>query len=332
MDEEKNDKVGRVLGIYTKLMNGYLVNKVEEAQNYGVNERSIQRDIDDIRNYLDSDSMNTGYQNSVIYDHIKKGYRLEQIYKIKLNNSEILAICKILLESRPFTKYEMESMLERLIECCVPKANRKLVADLIKNEQFHYIEPQHKKTFIDDMWKIGQAIQSSQYIQIEYQRSEDKAIVKRKLKPVAIMFSEYYFYVTAFIDEKDEARKDFDVINDCFPTIYRIDRIQKLQVLDERYHIPYSSRFEEGEFRKRIQFMYGGKLQRTKFWYKGHSIEAVVDRLPTATIVEEKKGCFLVLAETFGKGIDMWLRSQGDLVKIVNEQNEEDIENWIDSY
>lgn len=40
----------------TKLMNGYIVKKSEESVNYGVNERSIQRDIDDIRNYLDLDS------------------------------------------------------------------------------------------------------------------------------------------------------------------------------------------------------------------------------------------------------------------------------------
>ena len=38
-----NGKIDRVLDIYTKLMSGALVNKAEEAQNYGVNERSIQR-------------------------------------------------------------------------------------------------------------------------------------------------------------------------------------------------------------------------------------------------------------------------------------------------
>ena len=319
MDEEKNIKVERVLGIYTKLMNGYLVNKSEEAQNYGVNERSIQRDIDDIRNFLDNDGINSGIANSVIYDRLEKGYRLEQIYRIKLSNSEILAICKILLESRPFTKLEMESMLGRLIECCVPKANRKLVSDLIKNEEFHYIEPHHKKVFIDDMWKIGQAIQSSQYIQIEYQRNIDKTIVKRKVKPVAIMFSEYYFYVTAFIDDKDDARKDFDVLNDSFPTIYRIDRIQRLNVLEERFHIPYSSRFEEGEFRKRIQFMYGGKIKKVKFTYSGYSIEAVLDRLPTAKILDEHDGVYTILAEVFGDGIYMWIRSQGEYIKVLEE-------------
>lgn len=88
-----------MLGIYTKLMNGCLVNKIEEAQNYGVNERSIQRDIDAIRNFLELDSENTGFINPVIYDRSDRGYRLGQIYKMKLTNSEVLALCKILLNS-----------------------------------------------------------------------------------------------------------------------------------------------------------------------------------------------------------------------------------------
>ena len=41
MKEEGKDKVKRVLGIYSKLMNGYTIDKAEEAQNYSVNERSI---------------------------------------------------------------------------------------------------------------------------------------------------------------------------------------------------------------------------------------------------------------------------------------------------
>ena len=149
---------------------------------------------------------------------------------------------------------------------------------------------------------------------MDYLRTKDKTVVTRKVKPVAIMFSEYYFYLTAFIDDK-EVQKDFDVINDSFPTIYRIDRIRKLKVLDEHFHIPYSSRFEEGEFRKRVQFMYGGKLQKVKFKYSGADIDAILDRLPTARILDEEDGVYTVSAEVFGKGIDMWLRSQGDVVE-----------------
>lgn len=312
----KSDKIARILGIYTKLTNGCLINKAEEAQNYGVNERSIQRDIDDIRNYFENEAANVGFINSVIYDRSEKGYRLEQIYKMKLSNSEVLAVCKILLDSRAFTKVEMQAILDKLVSCCVPKSNQKIVEDLICNEKFHYVEPRHKTDFIDVMWDIGQAIRNCKYIEIEYERSKDKKIVKRVVKPTAIMFSEYYFYLAAFIDDED-IRKDFDVINDSFPTIYRIDRIKKLKILEKEFHIPYSSRFEEGEFRKRIQFMYGGKLKKVKFKYFGCDIDAVLDRLPTATILSEENGVYTVGAEVFGKGIDMWLRSQGDLVKIL---------------
>lgn len=320
MENIKSDKIERVLGIYTKLMNGYLVSKTEEAVNYGVNERSIQRDIDDIRNYLESDGERVGCINSVIYDRIGKGYRLEQIYKMKFSNSEVLALCKILLDSRAFTRTEMTGMLDKLISCCVPKTNQKLVTDLIGNEAFHYVEPRHKTKFIDTMWDIGQAIRSCNYIEVDYTRMKDKAVVKRKLKPVAIMFSEYYFYLTAFIDDEN-VRKDFDVINDSFPTIYRIDRIKNLRVLDEKFRIPYSSRFEEGEFRKRIQFMYGGKLQKVTFKYSGTNIDAVLDRLPTAQVLSEEDSIYTVSAEVFGKGIDMWLRSQGTIVTIISQQN-----------
>lgn len=311
----KSDKIARILGIYTKLMNGGIVNKAEEARQYGVNERSIQRDIDDIREYFENETADIGFINSVIYDRSAKGYRLEQLYKTRLSNSEILAVCKILLDSRAFTKKEMLLLLDKLVECCVPQTNQKAVMDLISNEEFHYVEPRHHTVFIDKLWTLGQAIRASQYIEIDYMRTKDKKIVRRKLKPVAILFSEYYFYLTAFIDNK-EVQENFDVLNDAFPTIYRLDRIKKLKLLEEKFHIPYSSRFEEGEFRKRIQFMYGGKLQKVKFEYSGTDVDAVLDRLPTARIIKEEDGKYVIEAEVFGKGIEMWLRSQGEVVRL----------------
>ena len=161
------------------------------------------------------------------------------------------------------------------------------------------------------------AIRTSHYVEIKYERLKDKKIVVRKLKPVAIMFSEYYFYLTAFLDDEDQSRYDFDVINDSFPTIYRIDRIKKLKMLDEQFNIPYASRFEEGEFRKRVQFMYGGKLQRVRFKYTGPDVDAILDRLPTAEITDEDDDGYTIKAEVFGKGIDMWIRSQGDYIQMI---------------
>lgn len=316
MDDLKGNKIMRILSIYNKLLKGENVNRTSEAQEFGVNVCSIQRDIDDIRAFLDN-SYNNGLHYQIVYDHCEKVYRLESAEQISLNKSEALAVCKILLDSRAFTKAEMKSIIDRLVECCVPIESRGVVKELLLNEEYHYIEPRHHSKIIDKIWEIGQAIHGNNYIEIEYFRLKDKSVVKRKLKPVGLMFSEYYFYLTALIDDNDEARQDFNVLNDAFPTIYRIDRIKKLLVLGEKFNIPYSSRFEEGEFRKRVQFMYGGKLQRIKFKYSGSDVDAVLDRLPTANIVSENAGVYVITAEVFGDGINMWLRSQGDLIEVL---------------
>lgn len=321
MEKENTDKVKRVLSIYTKLINGSLINKQEEALINNCNERSIQRDIDDIRNYMEIQGIEDGFINTVVYDRERKGYKLEQIYKMKLTNPEILAICKILLDSRAFTKEEMDGMLGKLIETCVPTDNQKLVKKLIANEEYHYIEPRHKSEFISKMWDIGEAIYNHQYIEIKYQGIQGSSVKTRKLKPLAIMFSEFYFYLAAFIDD-DKVRENFNVLNDSFPTIYRIDRIQDYRIIEDKFKVPYQNRFEEGEFRKRIQFMYGGKLRHIKFKYCGYSVEAILDKLPTAKIMSETKNedgkdTYIIYADVFGDGIDMWLRSQGDNIELI---------------
>lgn len=314
--QEGTDKISRILDIYTKLIEGKNINKLEESQNHNVNERSIQRDIEDIRYFFEADTSSLVYGNEVVYDRVKKVYTLKQTYNTKFTNPEVLAICKILLESRAFIKEEMENLLEKIIISCVPEENRKIIDNLIKNELFHYIGPRHGISFLDNLWTLSQGITRCHYINIKYLRLKDKSIVTRKVKPLAIMFCEYYFYLAAFIED-DDLRENFDVVNDSFPTIYRVDRIKNITLLDEKFSIPYKDKFKEGEFKKRIQFMYGGKLQKIKFKYKGLDINAILDRLPTALVLSEEDGIYIVQAEVFGKGIDMWIRSQGDNIELI---------------
>ena len=306
-------KSDRLLQIYSRLVGGDILNKKELAQQFHVTERSIQRDMESLRCFF----ADQGLRQDIIYDKGVKGYRLENPALPLLNNSEILAVCKILLESRSMRKDEMLPILDKLISCCVPERSKKAVSDLLANEKYHYIEPHHGQHILNGLWEIGQAVQNHQVMEIEYERLKEPTLVKRVIEPVGIMFSEYYFYLTAFLREVDR-EKEFDNKDDLFPTIYRLDRIRSFKVLDERFHVLYKDRFEEGEFRKRVQFMYGGKLERIKFKYTGPSIEAVLDRLPTAEIVEQDEDGWVVTAEVFGKGIEMWLRSQGNYIIIIS--------------
>ena len=317
--EQKDLKIAkdRLLAMYAQLAEGKPLYKAREAVKYNCSLRSIQRDIEDLRSFFADRSETTGVVQELIYDRKLNAYRLVPPLRNLLTNEETFAVLKVLLESRSLTKVELFPILEKLISCCVPPDNRRQVTDLIANEKYHYVEPRHKKEILEKMWNLSAAIRAHKEIKITYMRQSGDD-VSRVLKPVGIMFSEFYFYLVGFIDKENQLEKiKFEVENDPFPTIYRIDRIKEYAVTDRHFNVPYQNRFEEGEFRKRVQFMYGGKLQKIKFWYKGPSVEAVLDRLPTAKIEQQNENGYLISAEVFGKGIDMWLRSQGDMVEMV---------------
>ena len=302
--ESSNVKAQRLLSLYTRLEDGEVLNKSDEAERFNVTTKSIQRDIDTLREFFSSEYMS----QTVVYDKKLDGYYLSA-KENKLTNSEILAVSKILLESRSMPKDDMNRILDKLLDCCVPEQNKKKVVKLIGNERLHYIEPHHKVSIMDRLWEIGTAVEQQRIMKISYEKLKNHEIVERIIEPVGIMFSEYYFYLTAFIRNIDRD-KEFQNKDDLFPTIYRIDRIKDFNITNEHFKVRYAERFEEGEFRKRVQFMYGGKLQTIHFNYKGQSIEAVLDRLPTAEAHENADGSWNVTAEVFGKGIDMWLKSQ----------------------
>lgn len=318
--EQKDLKIAkdRLLAMYAQLAEGKPLYKAREAVKYNCSLRSIQRDIEDLRSFFADRSETTGLVQELIYDRKLNAYRLVPPLRNLLTNEETFAVLKVLLESRSLTKAELFPILEKLISCCVPPDNRRQVTDLIANEKYHYVEPRHKKEILEKMWNLSAAIRAHKEIKITYMRQSGDD-VSRVLKPVGIMFSEFYFYLVGFIDKENQLEKiKFEVENDPFPTIYRIDRIKEYAVTDRHFNVPYQNRFEEGEFRKRVQFMYGGKLQKIKFWYKGPSVEAVLDRLPTAKIEQQNENGYLISVEVFGKGINMWLRSQGDMVEVYN--------------
>lgn len=307
-------KSARLLVIYSRLASGDVLNKRELSQRFGTSERSVQRDMESLRCFFADQNL----PQDIVYDRSHQGYRLVQKEEAVFTNSEILAVCKILLESRSMVQEEMFPLLDKLLDRCVTEQNKRMVKSLIANEKFLYVPPHHGTKILPGLWKLGQAIQSHTVLEIEYQKLKGKETVHRVIEPVGLLFSEYYFYLVGFIRGIDKA-KAFENPDDLFPTIYRLERIVRFQETGEHFHPPYADRFQEGEFRKRVQFMYGGKLETIRFRYTGPSIEAVLDRLPTAKVVTQDESCWVIEAEVFGKGIEMWLRSQGEYVQLISK-------------
>ena len=96
-------KTDRVLAIYSRLVGGAVLNKADLAQQFHVTQRSIQRDIESLRCFFAEQEL----PQDIVYDKRSRGYRLIDNAQKKLSNSEVLAVCKILLESRSMVTDEM---------------------------------------------------------------------------------------------------------------------------------------------------------------------------------------------------------------------------------
>lgn len=313
---ERYAKNARTLDMYERLREGKSICKAEEAEHFGVDERSIQRDIDDIRAFL-AERQQYGDTRQVVFDRRKKGFVMEGQEAVMMTNSEILAVTKILLESRAFSRKEMDDILHKLVNGCVPMQNMKVVCELIANEAFHYVELKHGGCAGGKLWQLGMDIKEHDILKISYQRMDAlEEPVERVIEPVAILFAEYYFYLNAYIVER-KANGKFERSYD-YPAVFRLDRIIEVKEMGEKFSIQYNNRFEEGEFRKRVQFMYPGELMKIQFYFRGVNVEAVLDRLPTACILSQKDGEWLVEAQVYGQGMMMWLLSQGEMIEVVS--------------
>ncbi len=306
----------RILDLYERLCAGAVLDKEQEAERFGVHGRSIQRDLDDIRAFLAEKAVSDpGERRQIVYDRRHRGYRMRGSLPSRMSNGEILAVSKILLESRAFPKAEMDALLDKLTAGCVPRDNLRLVSELLANEKLHYMELTRPDELPDKLWALGEAIQQRRRLRIAYMRQGDLGTVERVVEPAAILFSEYYFYLCAYIVERQDSgawERRYD-----YPALFRVDRVMQYDLLEERFNQPYADRFQEGEFRKRVQFMYAGRLEKIRFRYTGSSVPAILDRLPTARILEQGEGGTVLEAEVYGRGVVMWLLSQGDRVEVL---------------
>lgn len=302
----KGNKGFRLLSIRERLSKGEWINKAKLAKEYNVTDKTIQRDIDDLRAYLAENAL-SAYSGDIKYDKSQNAYYLVQAAQSTLTSQEVLAVGKILLESRAFCKTELDAMLVKLLVQLTVK-ERKQVEEIIRNEQFYYVPLQHNKQLLNPVWELSQYIVKSEIVQIAYVRKDGVART-HAIKPVSIMFSEYYFYLIAYMADNS---KDY-------PTVFRIDRLDHIKGTGEKFSIPYREKFNEGEFRKRVQFMYSGELRKVTFEFSGSSLEAVLDRLPTAKVLSGHEGTYIIQAEVYGDGIDMWLRSQGEYIKLLDK-------------
>ena len=300
-------KTVRLISMFERLTKGEMIRKADEARRFEVDLKSIQRDIDDLREYFQEFWASPSVLS---YYRAEGGYRLDRQFQTGLTAPEILLINKILLESRSLKKTEMFSLISKLVSVCEPD-QRQHIQELLRNEQYHYYPVKQRDDLINRVWELSQALRKRCLVDVTYKKEQKEKKVQRTLEPLGVIFSEYYFYLVANIHGQDYP----------FPAVYRIDRIVRQEVLAEKFTFPYAKRFEEGEFRKRIQFMKTGELIRLRFRFWGTSPEAALDRFPNGKIVGQTNNEAVIEAEVFGEGVMMWLLSQAEFLEVLEPKS-----------
>lgn len=300
---ELPDKKYRILDIFFRLLRGEFVSVKQLADEYSVTGKTVSRDINEIKSYLSEN----GFRNKnaqIIYSHKERAYYLSM--DDFLSSKELLVLIKILISSRSLPIKDMNEIIGKLEGFTLTK-DEKLIKDLVLKEKYHYKSVKNDcENIIDNIWSVSRAIQSQQMITISYYKM-DRTIINRKVRPLSIVFSDYYFYLIA----------SHLVGNEYVNRFYRIDRITDIIKHKENFSVKYSERLDEGKLKNEIQYMWPGRDMEILFEFDGPSVQAILDKLPESEIVKRQGNKYIIKAKVYGDGIKMFLLSQGGWIRVL---------------
>ncbi|MBQ7502121.1 WYL domain-containing protein, partial [bacterium] len=278
-------KQERLLEIFFRALRGESLHVAEIAHEYGVSEKSVSRSISDIKGFL-ADHRDLVGCTELQYDYRQKSYRLH--FADFLSSKELFALVEIIIGARAFSKIKLLELVNKLESFTTP-ADRARIRQAVRREAFHYSEVRHERENVEDfLWQLICSVIDRKEISIDYYHLNQNTLSYR-LYPASVLFSDSYFYLIAF--ETDGSKQT--------PVYFRLDRIRRITVHRKRRSAAPWPVFDEGLLRKRSLMMRTGKLRTVRFEYTGPSVQEVLDKLPTAKIIEKQNNVYLLEAEIY---------------------------------
>ncbi len=274
------------------------------ANEYDVSTKTISRDINDLKAFL-ADHRDLVGNTELKYSNQEKNYHL---YMDEfLTNKELFALTEVMIGSRSFSKMELLTLVDKMKRFTTLDDRSKL-NELIRKELYHYTDVKHDCESVQaTLWQLINCITDKREISIEYYRADRKWVTHR-IRPASVMFTDYYFYLIAFNTEGALDK----------PLYFRIDRIKYITEHRKKFTGMEAPEFDEGLMRQRSLFMWPGKLRTIRFEFTGLAIQAILDKLPTARVIERNGRTYTVEADVYGDGIEMWILSQGRRIKVIS--------------
>ena len=312
------NQVERFLYLYTELYKGNTISKQVYLDKFGVSDASFNKDIRKLKDA--ARHLNLDFDIKI--NKKESYYYLDYTSETGGNLSDIEAytLSKILLESRALSKKKTKNIIKKLINRTVNEDYRTILDKQTENElsfykQLNYFNDEnHDQNYLSNLGKLSQAVEDTLKteipIKIEYSsKGETKSAL---ILPFAILFHEYYFYITSYKFENEE----------WVSRTYRLDRIESISNADGKEIVKAQAFFHKypspSLIRDQVIMMFSGEpyLIRLKIVDKTIT-EYLKDALPTLQVIDEEEAIYVI--RTLGvEGIQLFLRRYGSQVEFVS--------------
>jgi len=308
-DSEKKVKLRRISRIDEEIRSGNYPNARELAQKLEVAERTVLRDLDELRLFYDA---------PIEYDYSKKGFYYSEpnffIRNVILTEDEY----KTINIYEEFLKHATSSDFDDKFKNIIGK----IIAVIPKNENIDELftvdtnasEFRFQPTLVLDgniQYSLQEAIKNKEIIEIEYWTSSNRKYSLQIIKPLYIFYEKHHYYLLAFNNENTDK-----------PGIYSINRIRKYRTTGKSFKIPSDFKLKNYIKNKNADVTpYDNKLYHFEFSVpKEFSDESIDKSYDPNQIIELKEDGTLYISfrSTELYEIFHWIIGQGQKVKVLN--------------
>lgn len=321
----------RRIEIALRLIEGEKISEESIMDEYNASIRTIFRD---------KAFLKAKFKNSATYhyraDNDKKLIYLDKESEIPFE--EVLAIMKVLIGSRTFSRYELGN-IEYDISQVLSEEDQLKLENVLHFNGSKYTAVHTSDNLLEDIAKLNDLIDSRTAINFDYKSSQvDGEEKKNRIAlPLSLYFDNHYFYVTMFLPE---GGKDGEGVT--YP--FRVDRFNKIEALPNHPIVVPREKIEDEEtIRNKTYKLSSGNDISYIFKYSGYP-QMALDQLPNSKIREknnqpilDKNGFMTIEGHLSFNGALMWVLSQGSKVKVeypgtLAERVQEELQKTLNLY
>lgn len=183
------DKVTRILMMYTKLLEGKKIYKRSFCADTGINRRTFDRDIEDIRLFFSESYI--GYD--LIYDRLDESYHQENYHhQIPLSPMEISFLMVLMKSNQILRRDEYTELVYNIIHTSVWN-KRDILAEIYHKEINEYPKDLKKEALLKMQWDLQQCISERDIIRVMLPEKCQKVI-----SPLTLWITERELYLIGY--------------------------------------------------------------------------------------------------------------------------------------